>query len=217
MTWSETAVLLLGQTLILHDFRIATELSVFLYTNLMLFASSRNVRRAVSDGSTSPRPPSRAHCLPRRQHDNVDSGGRLGRSGGLALIGHAAVSCVLVAVMTGCHSDSSADVAHWSGEITIDGQPLPDDATGTISFRPVGGGTAPAAGAPIENGRYDSPNTPKGSVMVYFDIQQPTGKSHYSERVGQEIQETKSIVPAEHGQGIQKEVTGDNLEADFDL
>lgn len=146
--------------------------------------------------------------------ETVESGRQLGRTA------RRVVSAALVlgmAATVGCSGGGNENVAHWSGAVTIGGQPLPDGAVGTITFRPTAGDTAPAASVPIENGRYDSPNTPKGSVVAYFDITAPTGRTYHSERVGKDIPEMKSIVPPEKNQGMTLTVDEDKSDANLDL
>lgn len=109
------------------------------------------------------------------------------------------------------------NTAHWSGEVTLDGQPLPADASGSITLRTMGPGGGQAVTVQIKDGRYDSPQTPKGTVIAYFDISQPTGRTYFSDRVQKEIQETKSIVPDKHAQGVQVEVSGNDPAANFEL
>jgi hypothetical protein len=115
----------------------------------------------------------------------------------------------------GCGGGSSSgNTAHLEGTVTIGGQPLPADAEGAITFRSDSGG---AATAPITQGRYDSPATPKGAVKAYFTISKPTGKTYKSERTGADVAETISIVPASVSGGVDVEVSGDNSEQNFDL
>ena len=111
-------------------------------------------------------------------------------------------------------SSSSGNTAHLQGAVTLAGQPLPAEAEGAITFRSDSGG---AATAPIVQGRYDSPATPKGIVKVYFSISKPTGKTYKSERTGAEIAETISIVPASVSGGVDVDVSADNSDQNFDL
>jgi hypothetical protein len=117
----------------------------------------------------------------------------------------------------GCDGGGSSNTAHWQGTVTVDGQPLPGDATGSITFRPIGSGTARAVTVPIENGSYDSPQTPKGTVRAIFGITRPTGEARFDERAGREIAELESIVPEKSAQGVDIEVTGNNADGNFDL
>ena len=125
--------------------------------------------------------------------------------------------CSLALLLCGCGAGPTGNVAHWSGAVTLDGQALPADASGSITFRSIGSGGGQAVTVQITDGRYDSPQTPKGTVMAYFEISQPTGKTYFSDRVQKEIQETKSIVPDKHSQGIQVEVAENNSSANFEL
>ncbi len=116
---------------------------------------------------------------------------------------------------TGCGgSSSSGNTAHLEGTVTIGGQPLPADAEGAITFRSTSGG---AVTAQIENGRYDSPATPKGAAKAYFSISKPTGKTYRSERTGTDVAETINIVPANYSNGIDVEVSADKADQNFDL
>jgi hypothetical protein len=115
----------------------------------------------------------------------------------------------------GCGGGSSSgDTAHLQGTVTIGGQPLPADAHGSITFRNDAG---KAVTAPIVDGSYDSPQTPRGAVKAYFTISTPTGKTYKSERTGAEVPETVSIVPASASGGLDVEVSTDKRDQNFDL
>ena len=118
--------------------------------------------------------------------------------------------------LAGCGGGSDGNTAHWSGTVTIGGQPLPADAEGSITFRPTSREGKPVS-VPIENGRYDSPNTPKGQVIALFSIQRPTGRTYHSDRTGEDVAETEDIVPVKHGQGMKLDVQGDDSEANLEL
>jgi hypothetical protein len=101
--------------------------------------------------------------------------------------------------------------------VTIAGQPLSDKAVGGVSFRPMQAGQGREVFAQLTNGRYDSPQTPKGPVKVYFSISQPTGRTIKSERTGQEVPELANAVPEKYAAGVDLDVTGDNSDQNFDL
>ena len=101
------------------------------------------------------------------------------------------------------------------GAVTIDGQPTPGDAWGTINFRATGPGQAPSTSARIVNGKYDSPDVPLGKVDVFIQIVQPTGKM-LSEG-GRQWPETRNLIAEEYNNAIQLEVTEDNPDQDFAL
>jgi hypothetical protein len=117
-------------------------------------------------------------------------------------------------LMSGC-GESSAPTAHLAGTVTIKGKPVPADAEAALSFQPLGGGES--VSVPIKNGRYDSPKTPEGSVSVKFYISRPVGPVKTSERTGQEYQDIANLVPPEHAAGMAIEVSGDNMNQDFQL
>jgi hypothetical protein len=125
-----------------------------------------------------------------------------------------AVNLLLIA--SGCGNGNSKPTAHVSGTVTINGQPLPADAEGTIMFRPAAEGMAKTAGLPIITGKYDSPQTPAGEVTVYFGIQKTTGKQ-ISDAGGPLYPEFRNIVPAGDAKGIELTITSDNSEQNFDL
>ena len=126
-------------------------------------------------------------------------------------------SCLLSMSLVGCGGDSNSNVVHWSGEITLDGKPLPSDCVGSITFRPMTSSGGQAVTVRIENGHYDSPQTPKGKVQAFFDIERPTGRTFHSDRVDKDVPETESIVPSEHAQGMEFDVTEDKSDANIDL
>lgn len=129
-------------------------------------------------------------------------------------VGVLATACM--AALSGCSgSDASGRIAHLQGAVTIGGQTLPAGADGGVTFRPIGEGQQ--AFARIVDGRYDSPHTPVGPVKAFFSISAPTGRMITSDRTGEAYPETESIVPAQHGAGMDLEVAGDNLNQDFDL
>lgn len=129
-----------------------------------------------------------------------------------ALLLAAAASAIL-----GCgKSSGSANVVHLKGRITLDGQPIPSDASGSITFKPTRGGQGKTTFSTIEDGLYDSPETPKGPVKIYISIQQPTGKM-ISEAGGTPYAEMRSLVPNSYAGGIDMDFSEDNLSQDFDL
>lgn len=129
--------------------------------------------------------------------------------------------CLLVAVtlgnLFGCGAGgySGPPTAHLTGRVTINGEEIPSDATGTVEFQPTGGGQAHPASAEIEGGRYDCPNVPLGNVLVLFNITRLTGRMT-SEDGGTLFPERESLVPVNAQHGVPIEVQGDG-ERDFHL
>jgi hypothetical protein len=114
----------------------------------------------------------------------------------------------------GCDS-SSGDVSRLSGQVTLDGQPLPQGTLGSVMFQPAAGSGAKPASAEILNSRYDCPTAPNGKVTAQVSLSVPTGKTYTSDRTGQQVTETKlvELVP-EQARGIEINVAGDTT---FDL
>ena len=119
--------------------------------------------------------------------------------------------------LMGCGgATGSANTAHLKGKITLDGQPIPSDASSSITFKPTRRGQGRTTFSTIDDGVYDSPDTPKGPVKIYISIQQPTGRM-VSEEGGSPFAEMRSLVPDSYSGGIDMEIGEDNLNLDFDL
>lgn len=125
--------------------------------------------------------------------------------------------CLLFAVVmeVGC-GEKRSGTARVQGTVTIDGQPIPADATGNVLFRPGEGTTGRTAGASIVNGRYDCADAPVGKVKVFFSINKPTGRM-ITESDNRPFAEIGSIISQKYSSGIDAEITGDSSDQDFDL
>jgi hypothetical protein len=122
----------------------------------------------------------------------------------------------LCTTLLGC-GGGGGDTAHLQGAVTIGGQPIPAEATGSITFDPAQAGpAAKTVTVTIEGGRYDSPETPLGSVRAVFNVQAPDGPEYTTDR-GVKARNIKNIVPEKSQAGVSIEVTGDNPNQDFDL
>jgi hypothetical protein len=122
----------------------------------------------------------------------------------------------LCTMLPGC-GGGGGDTAHLQGTVTIGGQPIPADATASVTFDPAQAGPkAKTVTVKIEGGKYDSPETPKGSVRAVFSIQQPYGPEYTTDR-GVKARDIKSIVPEKSQAGVSIEVTDDNPAQNFDL
>ena len=127
------------------------------------------------------------------------------------------VSVVWLAVALGCSGSSGAG-AHVSGRVTLDGKPLPADAKAFVIFAPAATTEqSQSVSVPVVNGAYDSPNTPVGSVKVFFDVTKATGPVKKSERTGEDYQDVINLVPSEFGAGVARTVDGDMADQNFDL
>lgn len=128
-----------------------------------------------------------------------------------ALVVVLAACCLM---QTGCGGRSATPVA-VSGTVTLNGKPLPAEATAYISFTP----TTPAAvgvSAAITSGSYASAQTPQGPLTVFFEITKPLGPPRKSDRTGQMVQETVSLVPARYATGVPLTIEGP-MTHNFDL
>jgi hypothetical protein len=85
----------------------------------------------------------------------------------------AAWLCALLAI-TGCNGGRKPGTARLEGNITVDGQPPPEGAIGSISFRPSGKGQPTSA--QIVDGKYKCDDVPVGELVVFVQLVQPTGK-----------------------------------------
>jgi hypothetical protein len=120
-----------------------------------------------------------------------------------------------VVVAAGCGAGGGG-TAHWQGQVTLKGQPIPSDAQAFVTFVPDDK-NAETVSVPIIQGRYDSPQTPMGPVKVFFEINPPVGPMKKSERTGQPYQDIVSLVPAKYATGVAVEVKGDDPNHDFQL
>jgi hypothetical protein len=127
---------------------------------------------------------------------------------------------IALSLMVGCNAGkATGPVAHWQGKVTINGEPIPSDARGRIMFVPSSTGSnrnAKPAIVEIVNSRYDAPDVPIGPLTVTFDIMRLTGREIPREG-GPPIQESESLVPEEHRNGVPVNVTEGAETHDFDL
>lgn len=110
---------------------------------------------------------------------------------------------LLASTATGCDSSSRLGLR---GTVKLDGEPL---ANGTISFTPQSGTAGPTAGSVITKGTYDV-KSPKGLLPGSYRVEitgwRFTGRK-ITNRLGQEEDETESVVPARYNK--QSELTAD--------
>jgi hypothetical protein len=122
----------------------------------------------------------------------------------------------IIVVFAGGCSGSAGQVGHLQGEVTLKGRQIPDDANAYIIFTTTGN-KAKSVSVPVTKGRYDSPNTPIGSLKVYFEISQSMGPSKTSQRTGQPYRDVVNLVPPNYSTGISLQVDGDNPNQNFSL
>jgi hypothetical protein len=126
-----------------------------------------------------------------------------------------AILCCACATAVGCEGGSKPGTARLQGKITIDGQPPPPGALGTISFRATGPGQASSTSAEIIDGEYDCPDVPQGDVTVFIQLVQPTGKT--IDEGGRQYPELRNLVPSKYDLGINLEISGSNPNQNFEL
>jgi hypothetical protein len=118
--------------------------------------------------------------------------------------------------LAGCGTGGSGKpTAHLSGAVTIDGQPPPANAVGTVTFRPTGSGQAQPVTVQITNGTYDCANVPMGNVDVFIQLVQQTGQT--ASEGGRQYPELRNLIADKYNSGIELNVTGDNSNQDFAL
>lgn len=126
-----------------------------------------------------------------------------------------ALAALALVIVAGCSEDKRT--AHLQGNVTIDGQPIPDDAEAVIMIRPVGEGQSRGKSARLVGSRFDVPDAPRGPVLVQFSIEQPTGEiAPFAPGARREMR-YRSLVPEEYTPGVKVEVEGDNLNMEFEL
>lgn len=124
---------------------------------------------------------------------------------------------VFLLSLVGCGPSGDTNTAHLRGKITLKGAALPENARGSVTFRPVDLNSGKAVTVQIVGSEYDSPATPRGAVKAYIEISAPTGKKIKSERTGEVYDELASILPPNAQRGIDINVSEDNLAHDFSL
>ena len=81
------------------------------------------------------------------------------------------LACWLSLALVGCNRDGKYPV---SGVVTWEGEPIPDEQNGHITFTPVDGSTAPDAGKINAEGRFSLRASP-GEKRVEILISRPVG------------------------------------------
>ena len=126
---------------------------------------------------------------------------------------------LLLLVLAGCGSSNRSEpIVRLQGNVTVNGQPLPADAVGSVIFMPRVPGQAPATEARIEGGHYQTDNAPRGDITALFHINRATGKMIKDTPNDEHPHpEQENLVPEKLRAGIRTNVTGDNPHQDFDL
>jgi hypothetical protein len=131
-----------------------------------------------------------------------------------AIPSSAIVILLMLACAMGC--GGASENAHLKGKVTVNGQPIPADAIGTVTFQTTKPGQGKMASAAIENSAYEVLEAPLGALKVYITVQQPSGRTIDNGR-GTPAQEYKNIISDKYSSGIDIQVDGDNEAMDFPL
>lgn len=121
-----------------------------------------------------------------------------------------------IVLLTCCCGCGSQPPARLQGSVTLGGKDLPADAQAFIVFA-TGSNRSASVSVPIIAGRYDSPQTPRGDVTVFFEISHPVGGEQTSDRTGLTYRNYATLVPPKYATGIPLQVVGDDEMRDFDL
>ncbi len=119
----------------------------------------------------------------------------------------------VISLVSGCGPDKPTyPAARLEGSVTLDGKPI---AQGNLQFMPQDISQTPVTGAPIVDGRYVAEAVPRGKLRVLLTATKETGKmiKEYSTPRPEVI----NLIPDKYRAGIPLEVTGDNLNQNFDL
>lgn len=120
------------------------------------------------------------------------------------------------AVLVGCGGGGDPNTARVYGSVTIDGQPVPNDAVATITFRPLDASSGRTTGTQVTDGKYVCPDVPRGSVKAYIQIIQPTGRT--VEMDGRMVPETRNLIAERYSStGIDLEIDSRSVAHDFEL
>jgi len=133
------------------------------------------------------------------------------------ITGWLGVLALTLVFTAGCPDDSGKRTAHLRGTVTIDGQPIPDDAESVIIFWPTSSDQSRSTSTRITDGRFDVLDAPLGTVRIEFRIEQPTGEIAAFEPGARPEMRYRSLVPDEHTAGMTIEVDGDIVDLKLDL
>ena len=122
-----------------------------------------------------------------------------------------ALSCVL----TGC-GGPGYPVCTWEGTVSLKGEPVPSDATATITVSSTDAKTASrSVSAPIVNGKYVLENVPQGEVLVQFNIVQETPAKN-PEDAARGMTDVKNLMPRKF-KPFTETANGDAIDKNFEI
>ena len=122
-----------------------------------------------------------------------------------------ALSCLL----TGC-GGPGYPVCTWEGTVSLKGEPVPSDATATITVSSTDAKTASrSVSAPIVNGKYVLENVPQGEVLVQFNIVQETPAKN-PEDAARGMTDVKNLMPRKF-KPFTETANGDAIDKNFEI
>ncbi len=126
-------------------------------------------------------------------------------------VAFAIVLCCGFVLVTGCGGDGKYPV---SGKVTWEGEPIPDDQNGHITFMPTDSSVGPDAGPIGPGGSYSFRSSP-GEKKVEILISRPKGK--VVEAMGMSAQE--QYIPRKYNEETELivDVKAESNELSFDL
>jgi hypothetical protein len=121
------------------------------------------------------------------------------------------VGPTLLGVLLGC-GGAGYESIDLHGVVTIDGEPVPK---GQVTFAPANNG--PVVGAEIVQGKYECNNVPLGKCRASFVAQAAEMKTIPIPATGGTGEVPINILPPKYAAGIEKEITPEASELNFEL
>jgi hypothetical protein len=123
-------------------------------------------------------------------------------------------SVVLLLAAPGCNRGPDYPSATVTGQVTIDGQPVPQ---GAITFSPQGADSGPVTGGPIEDGAYRCELVPLGQHTVTFIAQAAEPDTIVDQVTGTRHEVPRNILPPHYATGVEAEIVAGENRLDFAL
>ncbi len=131
-----------------------------------------------------------------------------------ALVAVTLFSGLLLLAAPGCDRGPDYPSATVTGQVTIDGQPVPK---GAITFSPQGAASGPVTGAAIEDGAYRCELVPLGKHTVTFIAQAAEPDTIVDRVTGAKHEVPRNILPPHCATGVEAAVVAGENRLDFAL
>jgi hypothetical protein len=108
------------------------------------------------------------------------------------------VIVLLFLPLTGCRNENKLNRSSVEGTVQLDGVPIAD---GYVMFRPESGTAGPDVAGMVKNGKYFIPvkvGPVPGNYTISVTSSVPTGKKIKAPYTGQEVEETKQLIPDQY-------------------